>query len=241
MGADLSKIALPDEDGEDGEPKPFILDEEGLATLDLWASELNPVLIVVDTVTAYIEGARDMNSANQTREWMRRLGKIARQRSCAVLILSHLNKNSNAAPLNRIMGSMDFVGASRSVLMVGHDPDIPDQRAIVHMKSNVGPIGPSLGFSILDGEFGWKGQSELDADRMCEPVATREARDRRDECAVWLREVLLPGPMAATTMEALCKEKGYSRRCYSDAKAIAGVKSERDDFGEKGSWQWRLV
>ena len=237
MGADLSKIALPDEDGEDGEAKPFVLDEEGFATLANFAVELKPVLIVVDTVTAYIEGARDFNSANQVREWMRRLAKIARQVGCAVLVLGHLNKNSNAKPINRIMGSMDFVGASRSVLLVGHDPDVVNRRAIIHLKSNVGPIGQSVAFSIDEGVFGWVGESELDADRMCEPAQTREAKTARAEAEQWVTDYLSEnGYGAKEDMKTKAKLAGHGSRAFNDAlHAVA----EPFKDGLDGGFYWR--
>ena len=237
MGADLSKIALPDEDGEDGEPKPFVLDEEGFATLDQFAAELKPVIIVIDTVTAYIEGSRDFNSANQVREWMRRLGKIARQRNCAVLVLGHLNKNSNAKPLNRIMGSMDFVGASRSVLMVGHDPDDARKRAVVHLKSNVGPIGESLGFTIDEGEFSWLTKSDLDADRMCEPAQTKEARYSRAEAEQWIIDYLAEKGFASKEeMESKAKADGLGVRAFRDA--LHNV-AEKFKDGLDGGFYWK--
>lgn len=237
MDADLSKIALPDEDGDDGEVRPFVLDEEGFRALDQFVAELKPVIIVVDTVTAYIEAQRDFNSANQVREWMRRLGKIARVRRCAVLVLGHLNKNTNAKPLHRVMGSVDFTGAARSVLFVGHDPDNKGAKALVHIKSNVGPIGPSLGYSIEDGVFGWTAESDLDADRMCEPAQTREARETHQECAEWLRHYLITnGATPNAEIEAKAKEKGWGRRVVDAAKKLAGAQKEKD--GMAGGWAW---
>lgn len=237
MGADLGKIVLPDEEGDNEEVRPFVLDEEGFSTLALKVSELRPVLIVVDTVTAYIEGARDFNSANQVREWMRRLNRIARQSGCSVLLLGHLNKNSQAKPLHRIMGSVDFSGASRSVLMVGQDPDDFTKRAMTHIKSNVGPIGPSLGYSIDDGIFGWIGESELDADRMCEPAQTREARLSRQEAERWIIDHLAQHGFASKDeMQSRAKDDGIGTRAFNDALHNVAVKFKD---GVDGGFYWK--
>lgn len=237
MGADLSKIALPDEDGDDGEPKPFVLDEDGFATLEQFVGELGPVLIVVDTITAYIEAQRDFNSANQVREWMRRLAKIARQHECAVLVLGHLNKNTQAKGNYRIMGSVDFVGAARSVLFIGHDPDKPGHRAMMHNKSNVGPIGPALGYSIEDGVFGWTGESDLDVDRMNELPQTKDAREARAECGRLITDHLAEnGYETKDKLQAKAKAEGFGSRCFTDA--LHDV-AEKFKDGLDGGFYWR--
>lgn len=241
LGADLDMITLPDEEDAQGDLHPYVLDSSGIAELRAVCEGLRPSLIVVDTVTAYFEAARDFNTANQVREWMRRLNSIARSVGCAVLVLGHTNKATGQKAIHRISGSVDFVGASRSVLMAGSDPDDPRVRGLAHVKSNVGPIGRGMGFTVEDGVFGWTGYSELDADRMCEQPQAREAKERRSECEEWLRSVLEPGPRGAKEMERLAKAEGYSRRTLFDAKKSLGVASERDRFGAEGSWQWRLV
>jgi archaellum biogenesis ATPase FlaH len=240
MGADLDLVTLPDEEDEQGDLHPFVLDANGIAELKAVAEGLRPVLIVVDTITAYFEATRDFNTANSVREWMRRLNSIARAVNCSIVCIAHNNKAVGQKALHRVSGSVDFTGAARSLLICGADPDNKNETAISHEKSNVGPKGRAIAFTVENGAFGWIGFSDLDGERMCEAPQTREARGRRDECADWLVEVLSQGAQDATVMERRCKEMGFSKRIYSDAKKLAGVVSDRDKFGGEGSWQWRL-
>ena len=39
-----------------------------------------------------------------------------------------------------------IVAAARSALMVGKSPGDPDLRVLAHVKSNLGPLAPSLSF-----------------------------------------------------------------------------------------------
>lgn len=241
MGADLSMITCPDEETEGGEVHPFVLDVSGMSELKGVVRQTRAKLVVVDTCTKYFEAQRDFNSAPMVREWMARLVNIARTCECAVVLSAHINKATGQDPLYRISGSVDFVGASRCALLCGKDPDDEGRHAVAHIKSNVGPLAPSLGYSLRDGVFGWTGSTELGAVRMCEAPQTAEARERREECADWLRGVLADGPMGAKDMERLAKAKGFGWRIVKDAKKVAGIRSERDRFGKEGSWQWRLA
>lgn len=238
MGADLTKIILPDDESADGKIQPFILDHPGIDELAETCKEVKPKLIVIDTITAYIEGARDMNSANQTREWIRRLGEIARHNMCGLVMLGHYNKNSQAKAIYRIVGSIDFVGASRSVLACGMDPDDKDTRAADHIKSNVGPLGPGIGFSLDGGKFSWTGASDLTADRMFEMPQIKEARNKREDCAKFILEQMGGMAMDSVDMEKKLKDAGFSSRVWKECKQKLGIKSERDRFGDDGKWQW---
>lgn len=238
MGADLSQILLPDDENDDGSVDPFVLDEEGIEELKEQAKEIKASLIVIDTVTAYIEASRDMSTANQVREWMRRLTDIARLTDAAILIIGHTNKSTGQKALYRISGSMDFVGASRSVLMCGHDPDNPETKGSAHIKSNVGRLGETIGYCIGDdGSFSWTNASDLSADRMFEAPQSREARTTREECTEWLEQLLKDNPMYASDVIAQAKEHGYSRRALFDAKKDCRVKSRK---GTSGAWSWYM-
>jgi len=54
------------------------------------------------------------------------LTRMAEEHECAVLVVVHLNKQRGGDPLYRIGGSIGQVGAARSVLSFGRDPDDPD-------------------------------------------------------------------------------------------------------------------
>jgi len=240
MGANLSYIMCPDEVSEDDEPIPFVLDKSGMAELREICLEARPQMVVIDTVTAYIEASRDFNSANQTREWMRRLGEIARTTPCAMVLIGHLNKNQNAHPLQRVMGSMDFVGASRSVLLVGKDPDEPDTRGFCQIKSNVGPFGDPRGFSLKDGVFKWTDGSTLDQTKMLQPPSIKAAETNIDKCRRWMRDLfkesnVIDPPRADDSG----KIGGFTTYMVTKVKKELGVASTTDSMTESG-YAWTI-
>lgn len=240
MGADLSQIILPDEVNDQDEPVPFVLDKSGMEELRAVCTAERPKVVVIDTVTAYIEASRDFNSANQTREWMRRLAEIARTTPCAVVLLGHLNKNSSAHPLMRILGSIDFVGASRSVLLVGKDPDEQDTRGIAQIKSNVGPFGEPRGFRLDGDEFSWTDGSRLDAARMLQPAAIQAALTSRERCEHWMRGLFRDtNVVEAPKRDDGGKTNGFTTYVVDATKKKLGVISVKDSMAD-GGWAWKM-
>lgn len=237
MGADLDRITLPDEDEDDGTVKPFILDAAGFIVLREQVIENEAKLLVIDTATAYLEAVRNMNTANEVREWMRRIISIARGCRCAALVLMHPNKSMTTNALHKVMGSIDFVGAARSVLYAGADPDDNTVRAADHIKSNVGPIGKPLGFSITEESgFMWLADSTLTADRILEAPQTREAKGKRDACEEWLRSYLSDSIVLVDAIMEEAKSQGFGRNMVYELKSKLGVRIIRPEFQGKVSW-----
>ena len=75
-------------------------------------------LIILDPLSAYIGETTSINSANEVRRQFRPLIDIAKEQGCAIVIVHHMNKAIGQKALNRSVGSVDIVGAARSVLLV---------------------------------------------------------------------------------------------------------------------------
>jgi len=240
MGADLGLITLPDEDDPTGEVDPFILDSAGTVILREVAEQTGAKLIVIDTMTAYIEATRDINTANQVREWMRRLIAIARGTNCAMLVLMHPNKSQSTNPLHKIMGSIDFSGAVRSVLYAGKDPDDEEVRSVAHVKSNVGPMGDPLGYAI-DSESGfyWLNDSTLTMDRILEQPQVRSARGKRDACEEWLKDYLKDQMVPSKMVFENGKREGFGRDMIYELKSKLRIRMVRSGF--QSDVQWTLI
>src|SRR5688500_4909378 len=79
---------------------------EGLAILDRGLEEWKPLLVVLNTVTFYLGGKKDMHRANEVREVMSALAARASSSHCAVVALIHLNKDVSSRALYRFLGSI---------------------------------------------------------------------------------------------------------------------------------------
>ena len=57
---------------------------------------------------------------------------------------------------------MECSAALRTEFLVGSSPDAPAQTALLHIKSNLGPLAPPLDYRIGEaGNFHWTGLSNL--------------------------------------------------------------------------------
>lgn len=164
--------------------------------------EVGAGLVVFDPLQAFLGSNVDMYRANETRPVLARLADVAARNDCAIVIISHERKGDGKA-IHKGLGSIDIVGASRSVVKVGYNPDNKGERVMIHIKSNMTERGESLAYSIQDrGRVEWKGHSSLtesDIDR----AAKREESgiDYEDEPTVQVIRKLIgenPGGLFVT-------------------------------------------
>lgn len=112
-------------------------------------------LVVFDPFQCFLGAGVDMNKANQTRPVLAKLANMADVTRSAVLILAHNSKGPQRTALMRSIGSVDIVGAMRSVLSVGDNPDYEGSKVdkiCVHVKSNNAPKGRSFAYRIDDSD-----------------------------------------------------------------------------------------
>lgn len=198
LGADVSKVWLPSE--------YFTLDEAGLDILEEYLEEVKPTLTIIDPLVAYMGSGVDLHKANETREVMAALASLAEEYSTTILCVRHLRKGTADKSIYRGMGSIDLTAAARSVLLVGKDPNDEDARAIVHIKSNLGPLGPTLRYELRPSKtrsFRWAGTTDLTADQMLKN--TKEAgRSERTLAREFLKKTVnrSPKPMEDIVREA---------------------------------------
>jgi hypothetical protein len=209
-----------------------------LATLDTAIEKLKARLVVVDPIQSYLGAGVDLHRSNETRPIMDGLAGLAEKHGCAVLILRHLSKQNGGKAIQRGLGSIDLTGAVRSEMLVGSLPDDPDARAMVHIKSNVGRLGNSLGFAIdSGGHFAWTGESGLSAsDLLAAPTGTGD--NKLSEAREWLAELLGSGGREADEVGHLAKGAGISDATLRRAKSKLGVQARK--AGYQGRWMWYL-
>lgn len=106
-------------------------------------------LLAFDPLQAFLGARVDMNKSNETRPVLARLAAIAAKTGCCIVLVSHMSKGSRDGPaIHRALGSVDIVGAARSVLQIGRNAKDPEERVAVHIKANGSPQGESVAFRI---------------------------------------------------------------------------------------------
>ena len=138
LGADCSRVLVIDES-----KRELSLSDERIRQA---MEETGAKLLVLDPLQAYLGAEVDMHRANEVRPILKRLGSVAEQMGCAVVLIRHLNKMQGQKSGHRGMGSVDFQAAARSVLLVGRTKEDPQLRIVVPDKSSLAPEGESIAF-----------------------------------------------------------------------------------------------
>ncbi len=157
--------------------------------------------------------------------------------------MRHLGKSRGGGhALNAGIGSIDFAAAARSVLLVGQDPDEPSRRAIVHVKSNLAPLGAAIGYTLECGQFFWTGISDLTAGRILAGAQDEEERSSIAEAVDFLKVALCDGGRDAKAIETEARQAGISSVTLRRAKGRLKIRSHK--VGVPGShyqkWVWEL-
>lgn len=227
LGADCSRVLVIDE----SERELSLSDERIRQAME----ETGAKLLVLDPLQAYLGAEVDMHRANEVRPILKRLGSVAEQMGCAVVLIRHLNKMQGQKSGHRGMGSVDFQAAARSVLLVGRTKEDPQLRIVVPDKSSLAPEGESIAFA-LDPEqgFQWKGYCAYNAEELL-GGSTKQVQTKTMQAEETLRN-LLDKPAPAEEILRRITAAGISERTLMTAKKNLGVLSEK----RGGQWFWRL-
>ena len=124
-GADCSKVLVIDDSDQPLTMADVRLEEAIVQT--------KARMVVLDPIQGFLGADVDMHRANEIRPLMKRIAVLSEKYHCAVILIGHMNKNSNGKSSYRGLGSIDFQAAARSVLIVGRVKDEPEVRVVYGM------------------------------------------------------------------------------------------------------------
>ena len=132
--------------------------------------------------------------SHRSPRWRKRHG-------AAILVLRHLNKSTGGPAVYRGGGSIGIVGAARSALVVGVDPDDETRNVLAVTKANLAPLAPSLAYRIVDrdgaGAIEWQGTTDHTASQLLAAPTSEEDRSASGDAKAFLRDLLAGGPVLA--------------------------------------------
>ena len=225
-GADCSRVMVID----DGDQALTMMD----ARLEEAIIQTKARLVVLDPIQGFLGADVDMHRANEIRPLMKRVALLAEKYYCAIILIGHMNKNSNGKSSYRGLGSIDFQAAARSVLSVGRIKDEPEIRVVCHVKSSLAPEGKSVAFR-LDKETGfqWIGEYDISAD----DLLSGDARGQKSRIAKeFLLDILADGGMAQKKIEEEASKQGIKKKTLRNAKQ----ELEIDSVKRGNQWFWIL-
>lgn len=214
-------------------------DDAGRQRLENEVHRRSPSLLIVDPLVAYCGSQTDTHRANQVRAIMAPLAELAQGHGMAVLAVMHLNKGGSSRAIYRAQGSVDFVAAARSALLVGSDPDEPERRALCHVKTNGAKQGPALGFRLADAGNGaarveWT-RDPPNVTRILGEPSEAETLSALEEAQVFLRGELADGPRPSKELLEAAESEGISASTLKRAKAGLGIAATKTASG----WCWQ--
>jgi hypothetical protein len=248
--AELERVAVPVRPG-DGLDLPLRIPTD-IELIRALVVERDVRLLVVDPFSAHLPGSVNGNSDKSVRGALAPLAALAEEYNLAVVLVAHLNKGEGADALRRIGGSIALPAAARSVLLLTRDPDDPEDvrgslRVLAQVKSNLGPIQPSLAYRIetrtIDGldepvarmhELGYSRYTGEELLALNEPAV----RLKRDEAREYLRAQLANGVKPVSELCSGASELGISTTTLNRAKRDLGVESVKLGFV---GWGWELA
>jgi hypothetical protein len=177
----------------------------------------------------------DLDRASETRPLLDRLARLAELHRCCILLIRHLAKPA----ARRGRASIDCSAVLRTEFLVGSSPDAPAQTALLHVKSNLGPLAPPLDYRIGEaGNFHWTGLSNLTPQDLLAARPTGAGLPKRKFAAQWLRYCLQAGGQTQGSIEIAAERDGVCIATLRRAKFDIGVRSSKD--GKSGVWWWTL-
>ena len=227
-GADCSRIAFIDP----AEGRSLTLSD---SRFERAIRETIAKLLIIDPMQAFLSAEPDNHRKGNLRNVFGRLGKIAEDTGCAVVLIGHMNKNGNGKSIYRGLGSIDVAAIARSVLLVGRDLDDPYRRIMLPIKSSLAPEGPAFAFELdpVNG-FNWVGACSYTADELLgnAPHVETKLQKAKDKLQEILYDADLPGKDVYEKMEEL----EIGKRTIDAAKKALGVAVYRKD----DMWYWHL-
>ncbi len=263
-GADCSKVALY------GPEHGFVLDEDGtkrflnlerdLPALRNLIVETQAKLVVISPLMSFL-GKQDTKGDAEVRAVLTPLMGLAAELRVAILVIIHLNKNSDRAAMHRVQGSVAFVAGPRMVRICAKDPSDKGRYLMMRLKTSNSPdSGEALAYRIVSwcwrchqeaggkycivcGEYStgrllWDGIVEgVDPDEILSPKKPGGHRGHNQAAALLAEMVPADGArVLARLVYAEAERRGISVAAVKNARFREGISAEKGTFS--GGWEW---
>lgn len=256
-GADLSRVhfLVGKKDAHGLAIPPSVPDgiDEIRAAVELTT---NPRLLIIDPIVAHLDDTVKTHNDGSVRKALVALKQLAEDFGMAVVAVRHLNKGDGGEALFRGGGSIAFVGASRSAILVApENPDDPDVVVMAHTKSNNGrKARVALTYRVVDAKHGaietskvaWVGTSDLTPNQLL-GLGQKSTTPVLDDAVDWLERKLKEHPWPIKDLDFEGEGDGIAAAAIRRARLKLGVQitpsqhPKADGKGNKWVWTWTPV
>jgi len=213
-----------------------------LSQLERAIERTNPRLVVFDPAGAFVDPGVDAHKDHELRPLLEGLARVAERRKVAVLILAHLNKLSGARASHRVLGSIAWIAASRSALLLAKGGAEQERVVLAAIKSNLAGLPSAMAFEIKSAGEGGAPYLEALPGTIKTTADALVADDRQDsggalgEAAAFLETALAPAGEWRKSADVLkaAKEAGIKEKTLKRARKRLGVE------GDKPGKEWLI-
>jgi len=260
-GANLNFIHIIHGIAEHDHSRSFNFDTD-LSQLKQKVEEIGGVvLILIDSIVQAVSG--DSNKNSDVRKALLPLIELGEEHSCAILGITHVNKNSKGKdPLDRVTGSLAFGAAARLVWFTTKvkselDDGTPPSCILVRAKSNIEKDDGGFEYFIQSADFQYGSEtfrcsnirwnetalegSNKELVKAAEGGGTFENIGAVEAAENFLKTNLANGPLPWSEIEARALLADVSKGSIKKAKAKLGVQHKKQSgVGQNGPSIWRL-
>jgi putative DNA primase/helicase len=240
-GADVNKIDIVEcSKDKSGRIRLFNLSQDINRLEQMLKKDRNYRLVVIDPLSAYV-GRIDTHKDSDVRSTLGPLSFLAERYNVSVLGVLHFNKNSSLQAIYRILGSIGFIAAARTVWLIARDRDDENEkrRFFAPIKNNLAPPTKPLAFCIEKGRLVFESMpiENFDIEEVLAPV---ERASETKRVKGFLLDILKDGPMPMKEIKSTSKDEGISWATLRRTKEKMNIKSFKEG-GVGGKWFWKLV
>lgn len=210
LGANKDNIIMIDES-----ENIFRLDQ--IEILESIIVNNNIKLVVIDPIQQYLPAKTSMNHANEVRNALAPLIKIAEKHECTIIFIIHQNKSDTKNKTYKPLGSVDFVGICRSMLTVEKDKD---KNYIYHTKSSLSSLGKTIMYEITDNGLEILGLCDKDEENSI---------SKKKQAMQFLKDNLEEGPLTSVDIIFKAIAQNISMSTLKRAKKELGIYSVQID------------
>lgn len=222
--------------------------ERDLYDLEVALQRIGTVkLIVIDPLSAYLGSEANSHKDADVRRILAPLAALSSRHQVCTIGIMHLNKGSAQHPLalHRIMGSLAFAAAARSVWLCVKDSqdETGRRRLFLPVKNNLAPSPGGLAYRIEPpGVVTWEdGAVDTNADESLQQTRPR-SQTAKDDAQDFLREALSDGAMESDDVFEQAKRQGISAPTLKRAKQdMPNVKARKRTIDGQTRWAWMIM
>lgn len=187
--------------------------------LEQLIDKYRPALCIFDPIQAFVPPDIRMGDRNAMRACLSPLIGYGEKYGTTFLIIEHANKQSGVWGRKRIADSADIWDISRSVIMAGETNEA-GVRYLSHEKSNYGPTGNTVLYTIKDEVIEFKGYStKKDKDFVTDVDYTTRQAPQKEEAKEFILEFLQDGEKEVSELDAMANAQGITKATLTRAKA----------------------